>query len=53
MICFERIDRGAATTAVAEALLPACLGAACLAVVAPAARERAQFMVTKRGREVV
>lgn len=47
----KRIDGGAAA---AEALLPDCLGAACLAILAPAAREEtAQFMVTKRERETV
>lgn len=53
LLLLKRIDRGAA--AAAEALLlPACLGAACLAILAPAAREEtAQFMFTKRERETV
>ena len=46
----KRIDRGAAA---AEALLLACLGAACLTILAPAARETAQFMVTKHEIETV
>ena len=46
----KRIDRAGAA---AQALLPACLGTACLTVVAPAARERAQFMVTRREREAI
>jgi len=50
-LLLKRIDRGAAA---AEALLLACLGAACLAILAPAAHEEtAQFMVTKRERETV